>query len=103
MRRVHLIGGLAAAAIAIVVPSVGAAGQAVASGPGANTLVPVRSGITAAALPGARVTGNTPQQTLETVSFILRERKLRQLPEPDQACRRLHRPPQALRAASAQA
>lgn len=41
--------------------------------------MPVPSGISAAALPGARVTGNTPLQTLETVSFILRERKLPEL------------------------
>lgn len=54
-------------------------GQASASGPGPNTLVPVPSGITAAALPGARVTGDTPPQTLEIVSFILRERNLGQL------------------------
>lgn len=79
MRRAHLLGTIVAAAITIVVSLDAAAGPAEASGPGPNTLVPVPPGISAAALPGARPFGNTPPDTPETVSFILRERNLRQL------------------------
>jgi kumamolisin len=53
--------------------------QAVASSPGPNTLVPVQPGISAAALPGANPFGNTPPNTPETVSFILREQNLARL------------------------
>ena len=55
-------------------------GQAAgAATPGPNTPEPVQSGINAAALPGASVFGNTPADTPETVSFVLRERDLHQL------------------------
>jgi kumamolisin len=47
--------------------------------PSPNAQVPVQQGTDVAALPGAAPFGNTPPSTPETVSFILRERNLRQL------------------------
>ena len=72
-----LLAGLAATAIAV--PLAAVSGQASASSPGPNTLVPVTPGISAAALPGATPFGNTPPGTPETVSFVLREQNLSQL------------------------
>jgi kumamolisin len=48
--------------------------SAAASSPGPNTQETVASGINVAALPGVTVFGDTPADTPETVSFILRER-----------------------------
>jgi subtilase family serine protease len=47
--------------------------------PSPNAQVPVQQGTDVAALPGATAFGNTPPDTPETVSFILRERNLPQL------------------------
>jgi len=49
------------------------------AGAAATTEIAVQPGIRASALPGASVFGNTPPNTPETVSFILRERNLSQL------------------------
>jgi subtilase family serine protease len=65
--------------MATVVPFATGSSQAVASGPGPNTLVPVQPGISAAALPGASLIGVTPSSTTETLSFVLREQHLPQL------------------------
>jgi kumamolisin len=77
--NLHLLTGVALGAMALAVPLAAGSGQAVASGPGPNTLVPVQPGISAAALPGATPFGDTPPSTPETVSFILREQNLPQL------------------------
>ena len=53
--------------------------SAAASSPGPNTPEKVASGINVAALPGATVFGNTPADTPETVSFVLRERNINAL------------------------
>lgn len=51
--------------------------EAVAAGSG--SMVAVQEGTDVAALPGARVFGDTPASTPETVSFVLREQNLPQL------------------------
>jgi kumamolisin len=61
---------------ALVVPLAALAGPAAAAGPGPNTPQAVASGIDVAALPGAAAFGDTPADTPETVSFILRERNV---------------------------
>lgn len=67
---------LAVAALALVaVPAV----TANASGTDPNSLVPVATGINAAALPNVIVFGATPAATPETVSFVLRENNANQL------------------------
>ena len=53
--------------------------SAATSSPGPNTLQSVPSGINVASLPGATVFGNTPADTPETVSFVLRERNINAL------------------------
>ncbi|HUY24115.1 MAG TPA: S53 family peptidase [Candidatus Saccharimonadales bacterium] len=65
------------AAVGLSLASAGA--QAAGSTPGANSMVPVQPGISAATLPNAQVFGNTPPGTPETVSFVLREQNLPQL------------------------
>jgi subtilase family serine protease len=47
--------------------------------PSSNAQVPVQQGTDVAALPGATAFGNTPPDTPEIVSFIMRERNLPQL------------------------
>jgi kumamolisin len=79
MRYSWVSTGIAVGAITIALPLFAGTGQAAASPPGPDTLVPVAAGISAARLPGARPFGNTPPDTEMTVSFILRERHLRQL------------------------
>ena len=53
--------------------------DAAASGSNENSLVPVKAGISAAALPDASVFGETPSNTPETVSFVLTEQNLAEL------------------------
>ncbi len=68
--------GLVAAVLAIATT----AGTAKASSaPGPNTPEQVPTGILASALPGASAFGNTPPNTTEQVSFILKERNRAQL------------------------
>jgi kumamolisin len=76
--RLRLSAGLAAGVVMTAVPITAGAASA-SSGPGPNSLVKVQAGMTAAALPGAQPFGNTPSNTPETVSFVLRERHLGQL------------------------
>jgi subtilase family serine protease len=81
--RSRLLAGTAAAAMVIAVVAAGA-GAAAASptptpSPSPMAQVPVQQGTDVAALPGATVFGDTPPSTPEIVSFILRERNLRQL------------------------
>jgi kumamolisin len=63
--------------VALVAPIAALSGPAsAATTPGPNTLEPVASGISAAALPGASVFGTTAADTPETVSFVLKERNV---------------------------
>jgi subtilase family serine protease len=75
--RPVMLGAVGLAAISL--PLASGWTQALAAGSGPNTLVAVQSGITAAALPNATAFGNTPADTPETVSFVLREQSLGQL------------------------
>jgi kumamolisin len=80
IRRTRLSAGIVLGVVALVVPIAALSGPAsAATTPGPNTLEPVASGISAAALPGASVFGTTPADTPETVSFVLKERNVRSL------------------------
>jgi subtilase family serine protease len=74
----RLWAGLAAGVVVAAVPVAATAANA-STTPGRNTLVRVNSGISAASVPGAIGFGNTPSSTPETVSFVFKERNLRQL------------------------
>jgi len=63
---------------AFLVPLAGATGAA-ASTPGPNTPTQVSSGINAATLPGVTVFGDTPGNTAEIVSFVLKEQNIQSL------------------------
>jgi kumamolisin len=76
MRKARLSAGLVLGVAAIMVPLATLAVPASASTPNPNTKESVPSGISVAALPGTTVFGNTPADTPETVSFILKERSL---------------------------
>jgi subtilase family serine protease len=76
--RLRLSAGLVAGVVTAAVPIVAATASA-SSGPGPDTRVKVQQGISATALPGATPFANTPANTLETVSFVLRERNHEQL------------------------
>jgi kumamolisin len=69
---------VAAGATAIALP-LALGNVAIASTPNPNSLTPVQSGLTASALPNATVFGNTPADTPETVSFVLKEQNLPRL------------------------
>lgn len=73
--RMRLCAGLAAGVLAIAM-SAAAAGSAQASSPGPNTPEQIPTGMLASAVPGASAFGNTPSNTPEQVSFILKERNL---------------------------
>jgi hypothetical protein len=78
--RLRILAGLSLAGLAMVaVPLTSGGTVAAASAPGANKMVPVQAGISAASLPDASVFGDTPPNTPETVAFVLREQNL---PEP---------------------
>jgi len=78
--RSRLWAGLAAGVLAVAAPVAATAGTAQASStPGPNTPEKVATGLLASALPGASPFGNTPSDTPEKVSFILKERNLSQL------------------------
>ena len=76
--RLRLWAGLAAGVVVAAVPIAATAANA-SSAPGSNTLVRVTPGISAASVPGAVPFGTTPASTPETVSFIFKERNLREL------------------------
>ena len=76
--RLRLWAGLAAGVVVTAVPVAATAANA-STGPGSNALARVTPGISAASVPGAVPFGNTPASTPETVSFIFKERNLRQL------------------------
>jgi kumamolisin len=78
MRKTRLSAGLALGVAVVMTPLATLAGpaSAAASSPGPNTPESVASGINVASLPGAAAFGNTPADTPETVSFILRERNV---------------------------
>lgn len=77
--RSRLWAGIAAGVLAAA-PVAATAGSAEASsGPGPSTPEQVPTGILAPALPGASAFGNTPPNTPEQVSIILKERNLSQL------------------------
>jgi kumamolisin len=73
-----LAAGVAAGVVVAAVPLAATAASA-SSVPGRNTLARVTLGISAASVPGAVPFGPTPASTPETVSFVFRERNLRQL------------------------
>jgi kumamolisin len=74
--RLRLWTGLAVGVLAIATTA-GAAHASTA--PGSNTPVKIPTGILASSLPGATPFGNTPSNTPEKVSFILKERNRSQL------------------------
>lgn len=76
--RLRIVTAAGLWATLIAAPLATASAQA-APGHGSNRLVPVTPGINAATLPGAKAFGNTPGNTPETVSFVLREQNLGQL------------------------
>jgi kumamolisin len=78
-RRARLTAGILLGVGALVTPLAGAATAAAASSPGPNTPTPVSAGIDAADISGITVFGNTPADTPETVSFILKERNISSL------------------------
>src|SRR5215469_2240421 len=69
--RLRLTAGLAAGVLAVAIP-VAATAASASTSPGPNSKVPLQQGIDATALPGTTVFGNTPSDTPETVSFILK-------------------------------
>jgi kumamolisin len=75
MKKARLSAGIVLGVAAIVTPIATLAGPASAS-TNPNAPQSVAAGISVAALPGATVFGNTPADTPETVSFILRERNV---------------------------
>ena len=79
--HVSLLTGAALATMMIMAPSAMASPRAATPSPSPSpgTQVPVQQGTDVAALPGATAFGNTPPDTPETVSFILRERNLQRL------------------------
>src|SRR5689334_1463233 len=78
--RSRLWAGLAAGGLAVAASAAATAGSAqAATTPGPNTPEKVPTGLLASALPGASVFGDTPADTPEQVSFILKERDLAQL------------------------
>ena len=78
--RSRLWAGLAAGVLTVATSAAATAGAAqAASNPGPNTPEKVPTGLLASALPGASVFGDTPANTPEQVSFILKERNLAQL------------------------
>jgi kumamolisin len=77
MRRTRLAVGLALGVATVMAPVAALSTSAsAATTPAPNTPEKVASGISAAALPGATVFGDTPASTPETVSFILDEQNL---------------------------
>jgi kumamolisin len=79
MSRTRLSAAVVVGVAAIMTPLALAANPASAatpSSPGPNTPEKVASGVDVASLRGATVFGNTPANTPETVSFILRERNV---------------------------
>ena len=66
------------AAVVLGIATTAGAAQA-STTPGPNTPEQVPTGILASALPGASAFGNTPADTPEQVSFILKERNRAQL------------------------
>ena len=80
MRKTRLSAAVVLGVAVTMTPLAVMAGPAsAASSPGPNTPEKVASGINVAALPGATVFGNTPADTPETVSFVLRERNINAL------------------------
>ena len=78
--RPRLSAGLAAGVLAVTASVAATAGAAqAASAPGPNTLEKVATGLLVSALPGAAAFGDTPSDTSEQVSFILKERRVSRL------------------------
>jgi len=74
----RLWAGLATGVVVAAVP-VAATAASASTAPGRDALARVTPGISAASVPGAVPFGTTPASTPETVSFIFKERNLRQL------------------------
>ena len=78
MRKTRLSAAVVLGVAAVMTPLAALAGPASAATSATNPNTPeqVASGIDVATLPGVTVFGNTPADTPETVSFVLRERNL---------------------------
>lgn len=76
MTKARLAAGTMIGVGALVASLAVAPGATAAAGPDPNTPTQVPAGIDAAALPGATVFGDTPADTPETVSFILKEQNM---------------------------
>jgi kumamolisin len=80
MRRTRLAVGIALGVATVMAPVAALSTSAsAATTPAPNTPEKVAAGISAAALPGATVFGDTPASTPETVSFVLDEQNLTSL------------------------
>jgi subtilase family serine protease len=79
--HLSLLTGAALATMMIMAPAASASPRAAtpSPSPSPNSQVPVQQGTDVAALPGATAFGDTPPDTPETVSFIMRERNLAHL------------------------
>jgi subtilase family serine protease len=73
--RLRLAAGVAAALAAAAIPAAATAASASAT-PGSGSPVKLQQGFNATAIPGTTVFGNTPADTPETVSFILKANNL---------------------------
>ena len=76
MRAARLTAGILLGAGAIVAPLAAASSAAAAPAQGPNTPTAVQAGISAADIPGTQVFGDTPADTPETVSFVLKEQNI---------------------------
>jgi len=74
--RFRVLVAVAIGLTAITLPLALPASSAGAASPGPNTPTPVQPGMLASSLPGATVFGDTPSNTPETVSFVLRAQNL---------------------------
>jgi kumamolisin len=72
---------LAVGAGAVAVPLAFAPGATAAPGTSPGTPTPVPGGVSVASLPGVTVFGDTPSDTSETVSFVLKEQNIGELEE----------------------
>jgi kumamolisin len=75
-RKARLTAGIVLGVATLVTPLAAISGPALAANASSGSNQPVPSGIDVAALPGVQVFGDTPADTPETVSFILKEQNI---------------------------
>jgi len=73
--RLRLSAGLAAGVVAAAIP-VAATAASASTSPGNGSMVKLQQGVNPTSIPGTTVFGNTPPNTPETVSFILKANNL---------------------------